>query len=69
MEYHLYADDTKLYVSVDPGNKADVSSSLENLEESIADIELWVTNNCFVSTKEGKTNIIYIASTFSMALT
>ena len=27
VKYHLYADDTQLYESLDPGNKTDVSSS------------------------------------------
>ena len=38
VKYHLYAADTQLYVSVDPGNKADVPFSLENLEHYIDDI-------------------------------
>ena len=44
-EYHLYADDTQQYVSVDPLDKVDVSSSLENLEHWISDTQLWMTNN------------------------
>ena len=39
------SDDTQLYVSLDPGNKADVSSSLESLENCIADIQLWMTSS------------------------
>ena len=38
IKYHLYTDDTQLYVPLDPGNKADVSSSLKNLEYYITDI-------------------------------
>ena len=45
VKYHLYGDDTQLYVSLDPANKADVSSSLDNSEHCIADIQLWMTNN------------------------
>ena len=44
VKYHLYADDTQLYVSQDSGNKTDVTSSLESLENCVADIELWMTN-------------------------
>ena len=36
---------TRLYVSLDPRNKADVSSSLDNLEHRISDIQLWMTKN------------------------
>ena len=38
--YHLYADYTQFCASLDKGNKADVSISLEHLERSIADIQL-----------------------------
>ena len=55
---YLYADDTLQYVSLDPGQKADVSFSLETLECGIADIQLWTINN-FVNLNEDKFNIIY----------
>ena len=43
VKYHLYAYDTQLYISLDPDNELNFSSSLKNLEHCIADIRLWVT--------------------------
>ena len=63
VKYHLCADDTQLYVSLNPGNKADVSSSVKNLDNCIADIQLWLTSN-FLKLNEDKTNIIYMASPY-----
>ena len=59
----MFADGTQLYVSLDPRKKADVSSSLENLEYCIADIQLWITNNS-LKLNEDKTSIIYMASPY-----
>ena len=50
----MYADDTQRYVSLDPGNKADIPS-LQNLEHCI---QLWMTSK-FVNLNEDKINIIY----------
>ena len=58
IKYQLYPDDTQLYVSLDPGNKADAFVSSENLEHCIADIQPWVTNNV-LKLNENKTSIIH----------
>ena len=63
MELHiLYADDTQLYISLDPDNELNLSSSLKYLEHCIADIRLWMTQN-LLGLNDTKTNIIYLALT------
>ena len=52
-KYRLYVDDTQLYISVDPDNVLNFSSSLNNLEHSIRTL-LSLNNN--------KTNIIHLTS-------
>ena len=38
VKYHLYTDDTQLYISLDPDNELNFSSSLKKVEHCIADI-------------------------------
>ena len=54
----MYADDTQLYISLDPDNELNFSSSLKILEHCIVDIQLWMTQNL----NDNKTNILYSAS-------
>ena len=59
----MYADDTQLYVSLDPGNKTDVSSLLENLEHCTADIQLWIADKVSKLNRD-KSSILYITSQY-----
>jgi len=54
-------DDTQLYISLDPDNELNFSSSLKNLEHYIADIRLRMIQN-ILKLNNTKTNIIYLAS-------
>ena len=45
VKYHLYTNDTELYLSLDPENELNFSSSLMNLECCIADVRLWIYQN------------------------
>jgi len=49
------------YISLDPDNELNFSSSLKNLEHCIAVIRLWMTH-ILLSLNNNKTNIIYLAS-------
>ena len=61
VKYHLYAADKQLYISLDPDNELNFSSSLKNLEQCISDIRLWMTQN-LLKLYDNKINIIYLAS-------
>ena len=61
VKQHLYADDTQLYISLDPDNKLNLSSSLNNSEYCIAaDIRLWMTQN-LLRLSDNKAHIICLA--------
>ena len=51
----------QLYVCLETRYKADISSSLENLEHFTADIQLWMISNLLKLILK-KTNVIHVAS-------
>jgi len=60
MGYNLYDDDTQLYISLDPDNAVNFSSSLKNVEHCITDIRLWMTQN-LLRLKDNK-QILYFSN-------
>ena len=67
VKYDLYADDTQLYISLDPDNELNLSAFLKNLEHCIADIRLWLIQN-LLKLNDNKTNFIFGITTLCYIL-
>ena len=56
ISYHLYADDTQLYISIDLSN---TTEALNRLESCISDIQEWMSNN-FLCLNGDKTEVLLV---------
>ena len=56
LEYHCYADDTQIYLSIDPELQADVDVALQRIENCIDDVRTWMNQN-FLKLNDSKTEI------------
>ena len=61
MCYHLYADDTQMYVSFVTNDDNSLNSSITKIENCLSDINLWMTANKLKLNKS-KTDLIYLYS-------
>ena len=50
LQYHLYADDSQLYISFKTDCFADLAQAKSSVEQCVKDIDWWMTNNML---KEG----------------
>ena len=61
--YHLYADDTQLYISFNNDCCADLDEAKLRVERCIEEIDLWMCKN-LLKLNQDKTELVVISSKF-----
>ena len=63
VSYHLYADDTQLYLSFDFINESSINECTEKMQQIVYQIKNWMTSNKLKLNDE-KTEVIFMSSPF-----
>ena len=61
MSFHIYADDTQLYVSFLSNDISELNCTMANIEKCLTDIDTWMTLNKLKLNKD-KTELIFLSS-------
>ena len=61
--YHLYADDTQLYISFNTDCCADLDEAKLRVERCVKEIDLWMCKN-LLKLNQDKTELVVISSKF-----
>jgi hypothetical protein len=64
--FHLYADDTQLYVTFSPKDLQDQLQAITTIQNCISDIRNWMTTN-FLKLNSDKTEVIVISKSKSLS--
>ena len=65
LQFHLYADDTQLYVSFSTNNDLELTEAVERIELCLTDLDKWMSINKLKLNKE-KTEFLFIHSKFRL---
>ena len=61
LTYHLYADDTHLYMAFKPSDVTSKCDAISRIEVCVADIRIWMNDN-FVKLNDDKTELLIITT-------
>ena len=64
LNYHLYADDTQLYLAFDPACNEDLATAKLTVENCVADIRIWMSQN-HLKLNDDKSELLVFHSRFS----
>ena len=62
LSYHLYADDTQLYISFEVSS---IASAISSMEECLKDVRRWMAS-CFLCLNDSKTEVLVIGKKSSL---
>ena len=61
LTYHLYADDTQLYMAFKPSDVTSKSDAISRIEACVADIRIWMNDN-FLKLNDDKSELLIITT-------
>ena len=59
LTYHLYADETQLYMAFKPSDVISKCDAISRIEACVADIRIWMNDN-FLKLNDDKTELLII---------
>ena len=61
LDFHIYADDTQIYVSFNPKSPEDISQSMERISKCVSALKKWMTIR-WLKFNDAKTEVIVIST-------
>ena len=68
MNYHLYADDTQLYITFNGGDTSSKLAAISQIELCAVEVKEWMLRNIYVKTQQGQNWVSQVSNQPSQAL-